>query len=358
MIKRIRELDPNLRLKAVSVILAMLLWYMINYFSDPAIRMTVNNVSVEILHGDVIENQGDMYTVLDNTDEIPVVTLLAKRSVIDKLEAKNIIATADVREMEPDGSVRIVLTTDKYNSSVERITGSISHVQLRVEPQETKALPLEVETEGTPEKGYILFDKSSEQNQVIVSGPRSYVNKVGRAVALVDITGSERSINSFPEVTLYDEDGRVITDEEMRTEKLHLNLASVKVVATIYKTKEIPITCGQEVPIAYGYELESDPAVDPPSVTVAGAAGILRDFDSIEIPEEDIAVDPVDSNMHKVLKLKSYLPDGIFLTDEADDRVTVYIRVQQITGEETYTDTYTDTYTETGTETDAEDVSQ
>ena len=113
MIKRIRELDPNLRLKAVSVLLAMLLWYMINYFSDPAIRMTVNNVSVEILHGEVIENQGDMYTVLDNTDEIPVVTLLAKRSVIDKLEAKNIIATADVREMEPDGSVRIVLTTDK-----------------------------------------------------------------------------------------------------------------------------------------------------------------------------------------------------------------------------------------------------
>ena len=121
MSKRIKNLDGNLRLKLISVLIAMALWYMINYFSDPAIRMTVNNVPVEILHGEVIENEGDVYTVLDNTDVIPVVTLQAKRSVIDKLEAKNIIATADVRDMEEDGSIRIVLTTDKYSSSIERI---------------------------------------------------------------------------------------------------------------------------------------------------------------------------------------------------------------------------------------------
>ena len=56
MIERIKNLDPNFRLKVISLLLAMVLWYMINYFSDPAIRMTVNNVSVQILHGEVIEN--------------------------------------------------------------------------------------------------------------------------------------------------------------------------------------------------------------------------------------------------------------------------------------------------------------
>ena len=118
MVERIRNLDPNLKLKIISVILALVIWYMINAFSDPAIRMTVNNVSVVILNGDVIERRGDAYTVLDSTDVIPVVTILAKRSVIDKLESKNVIATADVRDIEQDGSVRIVLTTDKYSSSI------------------------------------------------------------------------------------------------------------------------------------------------------------------------------------------------------------------------------------------------
>jgi YbbR domain-containing protein len=217
MIKRIKNLDPNLRLKMVSVLLAMAVWYMINYFSDPAIRMTVNNVPVEILHGEAIESRGDVYTVLDSTDVIPVVTLQAKRSVIDKLEAKNIIATADVRDMEEDGSIRIVLTTDKYSNSIERITGSISHVALRVEPQKTRSLPLNVVTEGTPADGYVLYESAAEQNQVDLSGPQSYVEAVSRAEARVDITGSERSIHSYPSITLYDQEGEEISKEEMTT---------------------------------------------------------------------------------------------------------------------------------------------
>ena len=135
MFERIKSLDSNLRLKVASVLIAMAVWYMINYFSDPAVRMTVNNVNVEILHGESIEKAGDVYTVLDDSDVIPTVTIYAKRSVIDKLEAKNVIATADVRQIEDDGSVRISLTTDKYSNSIERITGSISYVQLRVEPR-------------------------------------------------------------------------------------------------------------------------------------------------------------------------------------------------------------------------------
>ena len=215
MFERIKSLDSNLRLKVASVLIAMAVWYMINYFSDPAVRMTVNNVNVEILHGESIEKAGDVYTVLDDSDVIPTVTIYAKRSVIDKLEAKNVIATADVRQIEDDGSVRISLTTDKYSNSIERITGSISYVQLRVEPQETKSLPLEVEAVGKPADGYILYESSAEQNQVIITGPQSCVADVGRAVVRVDITGSERSINSYPNIILYDEEGDEITSEEI-----------------------------------------------------------------------------------------------------------------------------------------------
>ena len=312
MNKRIRNLDPNLKLKILSVVLAFAIWYMINAFSDPAIRMTVNNVSVDILNGDVIEKRGDVYTVLDNTDVIPVVNILAKRSVIDKLESKNVIATADVRDIEQDGSVRIVLTTDKYSSSIERITGSISHVQLRVEPH-----------------------ASAEQNQVMLSGPRSYVNEVGRAIVSVDITGAEKNIKAYPEIVLYDKENNVISPEDMKMHKLHMNVSSVKVVATVYKTKDIPITCGSGVPIAYGYELVSEPTVEPSSITVAGAEGILEDFDSIEIPASDVTYDYLTATMNKTLNIVSlnivsYLPEGVFLTDDSDNRVTVYVRVREI----------------------------
>ena len=329
MIERIKNLDPNLRLKMASVLIAMAVWYMINYFSDPAVRMTVNNVNVDILHGESIEKEGDTYTVLDDTDVIPTVTIYAKRSVIDKLEAKNVIATADVRQIEEDGSVRISLTTDKYSNSIERITSSISHVQLRVEPVETKSLNLEVDTIGTPADGYILQEASAEQNQVIVTGPQSYVEDVGRAAARVDITDSVRNINSYPDIILYDTEGDEITSEEMKAQKLHLNISSVKVVATIYQTKTVAVTCGSEVPIADGYELESGPEADPANIQIAGAAGILREIDSIEIPAEDIADESVSSNIHKVINISKYLPEGITLTDTDLENITVYVRVRK-----------------------------
>lgn len=355
MIDKIKNLDPNFRLKVVSFLLAVVTWYMINYFSDPAIRMTVNNVKVDILHGEVIEDRGDVYTVLDNTDVIPVVTLQAKRSVIDKLESKNIIATADARDMMDDGSVRIVLTTDKYSSSIERISGSISNVLLRVEPKETRSINLDVDTEGRPADGFILYETDAEQNQVSISGPQSYVNEVGRAAASVDITGAEKSINSYPDITLYDQEGIEITAEEIKTHKLHVNISSVKVIATIYQTKEVGITCGSEVPLAYGYKLESEPVAEPSSILIAGAAGILRDIDTIEIPAEDISQETLYTNMHKLLKIRKYLPDGVVLADDSQENVTVFVRVTLDTGtEETETDQLDDQSGEAATDASTE----
>ena len=329
MIKKLKSQNPNFKLMISSLLLAMVLWYMINYFSDPTIRMTVSNVNVEIVHGEFIENRGDVYTVLDNTDVVPTVTIRAKRSVIDKLDSSNIIATADARSIREDGTVPIAFSTDKYSGSIEQIQGSLTNVSLRVEPLKTKSLALEVETTGSPADGYILYETGAEQNQVNLSGPQSFVEEVERATVVVDITDSERSINSYPDIKLYGLEGSEITAEEMKTRKLHLNISSVKVVATIYPTKTVLISCGGEVPIADGYELESNPVAEPSSILIAGPASALRQTDRIEIPAEDIASDPVTGNIHKLMSLEKYLPEGIVLPEEDSGDVTVYIRVKK-----------------------------
>ena len=164
----------------------------------------------------------------------------------------------------------------------------------------------------------------------MLSGPRSYVNEVGRAIVSVDITGAEKNIKVYPEIVLYDKENNVISPEDMKMHKLHMNVSSVKVVATVYKTKDIPITCGSGVPIAYGYELISEPTMEPSSITVAGAEGILEDFDSIEIPASDVTYDYLTATMNKTLNIVSYLPEGVFLTDDSDASVTVYVRVREI----------------------------
>ena len=75
--------------------------------------------------------------------------------------------------------------------------------------------------------------------------------------------------------------------------------------------------------------MDSHPTSDPLSIEIAGAAGILRDIDSIEIPAEDIASGPISSNIHKLISIEKYLPDGAYLTDTSEENITVYVRVSK-----------------------------
>jgi hypothetical protein len=132
-------------------------------------------------------------------------------------------------------------------------------------------------------------------------------------------------------------EGGEITTEEMEAQKLHLNISSVRVVVTIYQTKSVPIICGSEVPIAEGYKLDSGPEADPSSIQIAGAAGILREIESIEIPAEDIATEPVSRNIHKSIVIDKYLPEGAVAADADSDIITVYMRVSRETVDSTDT---------------------
>ena len=90
--------------------------------------LTVNNVPVKLLHTDSIKSEGKVVIVLDDSDNIPVVTINAPRSVVDSLGADNVVATADVDDMQANNKVPIVVTTNKYSDSITNISSSISHV--------------------------------------------------------------------------------------------------------------------------------------------------------------------------------------------------------------------------------------
>lgn len=102
---QIRSLFNNWGLKIVSLIVAIFLWLFVTNYQDPETVLTVNNVPVKLLHTEAVKSEGKIYIVLDDSDTIPVVTINAPRSIVDKLEADNVIATADLEDMNPDYTV-------------------------------------------------------------------------------------------------------------------------------------------------------------------------------------------------------------------------------------------------------------
>ena len=94
----------NLGLKILAVLFAIFLWWMVVNIDDPINKKTYA-VDVTVTNPEVITNAGKSYQILDDTKSISV-TVKARRKVLDEIKKSNIVATADLREMQ-DTSVPI-----------------------------------------------------------------------------------------------------------------------------------------------------------------------------------------------------------------------------------------------------------
>ena len=72
----------NLGLKVTALLIALVVWVLINNVNDPVKYMRITNVQVKLLHTSMITDQGEVYTIQDNSDVVPVVTVKARRSII------------------------------------------------------------------------------------------------------------------------------------------------------------------------------------------------------------------------------------------------------------------------------------
>lgn len=299
---------------------------MTNY-NDPSTSIQISNVPVTFTNAEVLEDQGETYIVEDGTDTIPVVSVTAKRSIVDSLSADNIVAEADLSEIRDDGTVHIQLSTNKYADSISSITGSISDVKVSVEKEESKSLPITAQTSGTPAQGYTVGTVTTSQNQVKITGAKSIVETVETAKTTVDVSGYDSAISTKASLELYDSDGNIVDPTN-----LTLNIDSVNVAVEILPTQTVSITAQTEGDPADGYIMESI-SIDPDEVLIAGRSSILKDIDSIVIPPEDIDISNARKDITATVDIRDDLPDGIILADsDFDGNVTVTVHITR--GEE------------------------
>ena len=103
----------NLGLKIMAIVFAAVLWLIVVNVDDPVETRPFRNVPVDEVNKEVITNKGRTYKKLDDTQTVTVL-VKAKRSVLTKLKAENIVATADMSEMQFESLVPITATIPGY----------------------------------------------------------------------------------------------------------------------------------------------------------------------------------------------------------------------------------------------------
>ena len=296
----------NVLLRVASVFIAVMMWLLVTNSSNPTIVIQVSNVAVRLTNTDTLTDQGKVYQVLDGTDTISTVYITAPRSIADAIRSDNVMATADLREMAPDNSVRVRLYTNIYNNQIENISGSSETVRLSVEDRKRQTFTIQAETTGEPAEGYVAGDTTIEQNQLRVSGPESVVSSIERAVATVDISGATGNIYTDADIRLYNAD-----DELIDTSSLTMNISKVRVTVSILLTKDVHLgLVGVTGQPASGYMLSGENSIVPDHVLIAGRASVLAGVSEIMLPAEAVNVSGRDATMVKQISLSDYLPEN------------------------------------------------
>lgn len=320
-----KKLTTNLGLKILAVLFSVVIWFIVVNINDPVDKTVFRNVPVEILNADAVTGQGKVYEILEGTDVIDV-TVWAKRSILDTLGKENVIATADMQEINfMDTMVRIKLATNKYNDKLENISSSTENMLISIEDLKRKQFLITTVPMGEPAEGYVLGNVSSDQNLVSLSGPESLVSRVDRAEVSVDVAGLSQDVRTDASIRLYDAENNLIEDKNLKK-----SLDQVKVNIEILQTKRVPVVAAFTGTPTEGYAVTGEIESTPSTVLVAGKGSAIKNISQIDIPDTVLNVVGQNGDMKANIELKKYLPENIMLAEsDFNGKVSVTVHIEK-----------------------------
>nr|WP_243201548.1 MULTISPECIES: CdaR family protein [unclassified Fusibacter] len=160
-------------------------------------------------------------------------------------------------------------------------------------------MPIEIVQKGSVEAPYIFGGVSSVPKDVVVSGPRRFVDKVTHVVAHIDLTEARSTFEWVSTLVPLDENDEVVN-------KVTLSSKETKLIANIMEEKTVRIVplIVDELPL--GYKLISA-ALDNQLVTLVGITEVIDQLDGVTI--EPISLkDRTESKAEEVILS---LPAGV-----------------------------------------------
>ena len=320
------KLTTNLGLKVIAFIFAVFLWFIVVNFDNPVGSSTFRDIPVQILNDDIITSAGEVYQV--EGDRTVTVVVYATREVRQKLTSDNIVATADIKQIDSTGRlVPIEVTINGFSGESVTAEAIPRNLTIQREKSGKKVMSLTVDTEGVKlADGYILGDASVEPDQVTITGAESVLDQVDRAVAQVDEVEGVSEDSVLPaSLVLYDANGNELNQTQMSN---NLGEEGLSVSVEVMKVKGIPVVFDVEGSPAEGYKYTGCVST-PESVQVCGKSEDIDKISEIDVPASVIDISGASEPIEMSVDITPYLPEGVELVDENSGNVKVTVKIEQ-----------------------------
>lgn len=294
----------------LALIMAISLWAYVLGEVDPVRTVTIRNIPIRLMDQSALSENGLVITDMDH--EELTVTFSAKRSLVNKIDAEDFHAMADMRDVKLGNNVVMVTLTKPSNITLESV--STEYLNITAEQYVTDKRAIEVSIiNPTAEETEPTIIKVSEDS-VDVSGASSAVNKVKKVIAELDASRMDNEPKSIS-ATL-----KAIDENGEEVENVSLASANVTITAVMRNTKTLPL----KVPITGVDSGSVNRSVSyPDTITIKGDDAALNSVESISCESLDIT-DCYESTEYPLIPI---LPDGAELSSDSENltaQVTVY----------------------------------
>ncbi|MBR4027934.1 MAG: hypothetical protein IKJ01_10410 [Lachnospiraceae bacterium] len=323
----LKTLTQNLGFKILAVIFAFTLWLIVYNIDDPTVtRKYTINVTVENLA--YLEKLNKYHEVIEGTNKVTF-SATANRSILDKIDESDFIATANMEhiaidEVEEIGRIPIDISCSRYSSSV-KLSDAVRYYKVSLEDLRKKQFVVTPEVNGTVAEGYALGEVSVVAPNVLeISGPASIVQNISNVKATINVNDMYMNLTNNVVPELYDKEGK-----EIDTTRLKISNDTVMVSAKILKIKEVPITIKTTGAPAENYVVASLSS-NPTTVQLKGSTATLNSISAIEIPADVVNIEGAVDDITAAIDIIEYLPEGVEVVDKHQATIDITVVIEAI----------------------------
>ena len=321
-----KALTRNLGLKLASLVLAFVLWFLVAQIYDPKDTVTFNNIQVRLINTELLDEEGKVYEVLDNSNLVRVTVTGPQSIVKSELRRSDIVAEADMSKLTDINTIAITYYCENVSNDSVEIKGNHDSVRLSVEDKTSKWIKLESNTIGEVASGYMIGNVTLDQTNIEVTGPKSAISQVDHAGVDINVTDSSSSLSANVDIKLYDVD-----DNELTLESVKKNVNSAHMTVEVLATKEVPVEIEYMGVPEDGYMATGEVESSVPTVRIAGTASALAGISALTVPEERMNITGQSGDLVDIINLKEYLPSNVRLADKSfDGKITATVYIEPI----------------------------
>ncbi len=319
--KKVKDwLLKDIWLKVVSLLLAVVIWFVWIQIENPTITKDFSNVKVSLINQESLDPDKKVWEILNNTDTVRV-TVVAPKTVINEITSSDIIAEADASKMV-NNEIPITLRL-AGDLTYDSMTPNHDSMSISMEDRAHRYLTLAADVTGEVAENHKRGSVTMSPNMIEISGPASDIDKVAHGIVTIDVTGASESLSANVKVELYDENLDLLS---LPNVKLQQNYISV--VVDVLETKAVSIYASRTGEAGEGYLYARNIKVYPEQVAVAGTAEDLQNINRINITDP-IDISGAESDVEASVDITPYIPKNlVFANDDFDGMVNVKIFVE------------------------------